>query len=337
MPAYAMRRWIGSLLSAILASVLYGCAAPADSPNLPLQARSEEPAEAPPAGEPAATFVDARPAALVNGRGILWGQLRPILSEAAGAQALQEVILDRRLVELTADAGIVITEANEAAEQKLLLETLSDDPNTAVRLLDELRDRQNLGPHRYRQLLKRNAMLRALVCDRVQLTESAVAQMYDTLHGPRRQVRLITVGDLAAAQAAASRLVSGAFFGDVAVEVSTDSSAARGGLLEPVSRSDPSYPAALRDAIWSLTDIGQLSNPTLLGDGYAIVQLVREVDGDDVPLNDVREKLERLVRMNQERLLMDQLARTILADAAVTIFDESLDASWKRWQRRTRR
>jgi parvulin-like peptidyl-prolyl isomerase len=240
-------------------------------------------------------------------------------------------------VELTADAGIVITEANEAAEQKLLLETLSDDPNTAVRLLDELRDRQNLGPHRYRQLLKRNAMLRALVCDRVQLTESAVAQMYDTLHGPRRQVRLITVGDLAAAQAAASRLVSGAFFGDVAVEVSTDSSAARGGLLEPVSRSDPSYPAALRDAIWSLTDIGQLSNPTLLGDGYAIVQLVREVDGDDVPLNDVREKLERLVRMNQERLLMDQLARTILADAAVTIFDESLDASWKRWQRRTRR
>ena len=327
---------MGSFLSAILTFLLYGCATPTDSSPAPLPAQPRAPA-APPGGEPATTIVDARPAALVNGRGILWGELRPIVTEAAGADALQDVILDHKLAELTAEAGLVITDDDEAAEQRRLLDTLSDDPNTAVRLLDELRDRQNLGPHRYPALLRRNAMLRALVRDRVQVTSAAVAQMHDALHGPKRQARLITVGDLSAAQVAAGRVRSGEFFGDVAVETSTDSSAARGGLLEPVSRSDPSYPAALRDAIWALPDVGDISDPILLGNGYGIVQLVREIDGDGVPLDDVRDKLERLVRMNQERVLMDRLARTILADASVTIFDESLESSWRRWRRQTQR
>ena len=327
---------MGSFLSVILTFLLYGCATPTDSSPAPLPAGTEAPAVRP-GGEPVTTFVDARPAALVNGRGVLWGELRPIVTEAAGAQALRDVILDHKLAELTAEAGIIITDDDEAAEQRRLLETLGDDPNTAVRLLDELRDRQNLGPHRYPALLRRNAMLRALVRDRVQVTGAAVAQMYDTLHGPKRQARLITVGDLSAAQAAAGRIRSGEFFGDVAVEMSTDSSAARGGLLQPVSRSDPSYPAALRDAIWALPDMNETSDPILLGNGYAIAQLVREIEGDGVPLEDERDKLERLVRMNQERVLMDRLARTILTDAAVTIFDESLQSSWRRWQRQMQR
>jgi foldase protein PrsA len=323
-----------SLPAAIVTFVLYGCAMPADSPNTPMAGESAAPARQQ-GGEPASTFVDARPAALVNGRSILWGELRPILSEAAGAQALQEIILDRRLAELIGERGIIITEDDETAEQRRLLNTLSDDPNTAVRLLDELRDRRNLGPHRYRALLRRNAMLRALVRDRVEITSAAVAGMYDALHGPKRQARLITVGDLAAAQAAIGRISHGEFFGDVAVELSTDSSAPRGGLLEPVSRSDPSYPATLREAIWSLPDVGAVSNPILLDKGYAIVQLVREVEGDGTPLEEVRDELERLVRLNQERLLTDRLARTILADASVTIFDDSLQSAWKRRQQAT--
>ncbi|MDY7107801.1 MAG: peptidylprolyl isomerase [Planctomycetota bacterium] len=323
-----------SLPALIFPFVLYGCAAPADSSNGPIPGGSPPPAR-PPGGEPTSTVVDARPAALVNGRSILWGELRPILSEAAGDRALQEIILDRRLAELTDERNIIITADDEAAEQRRLLTTLSDDPNTAVRLLDELRDRQNLGPHRYRALLRRNAMLRALVRDRVQITGGAVAQMYDARHGPRRQARLITVGDLAAARAALDRIEAGAFFGDVAVEISTDRSAPRGGLLEPVSRSDPSYPRSLREAIWALPEAGEVSSPILLDNGYAIVQLVREVEGDDVPIDDVRQELERLVRLNQERILMDRLARTILADASVTIFDDSLQSAWRRRERGT--
>ncbi|MCZ6542944.1 MAG: hypothetical protein O6768_04705, partial [Planctomycetota bacterium] len=39
------------------------------------------------------TVIDARPAAMVNGMVVEWGELRPLLNEAAGAEVLQEIIL----------------------------------------------------------------------------------------------------------------------------------------------------------------------------------------------------------------------------------------------------
>jgi foldase protein PrsA len=281
-----------------------------------------------------ATVVDARPAALVNGRSILWGEMAPALSEAAGGITLEEIILERGLRERIEKAGIVITAADIQAEQRRVLDTLSDDPTTALRLLDELRDRQRLGPNRFEGLLQRNAMMRALIRDQVSVDEPAVAQMHDAVHGAKRQVRLVTTRDLATAESVRRRVRDGAFLGDLAVELSTDASAPRGGLLEPVSRRDPSYPAALRQAIWSLSSIGDVSDPVLLDNGYALVQLVGEVDADGVALAEVRDDLRRLVRLRQERVLMDRLARDILSNPTVTIFDPSLNDAWRRHRRR---
>ena len=324
-----------SLAGLLLSLLFYGCTAPQDASG---------PQTTPPEADvsagidpalieelPPSMVIDARPAALLGGRPIRWGELKPILNEAAGAEALTEVILDRRLAEAVEEEGLLITAEDEAAEQKRLLETLAeDDPNRAIRLLDELRDQQRLGPHRYRALLRRNAIMRALVQDRVRVTDEAVRRMHDALHGPRRQARIITCPDLSDAQHVRSRVLAGEFFGDVSVEVSTDSSAARGGLLEPVSRDDPSYPAALRQAIWSLEAPGDLSDPVLIDSGYAVVQLVREIGGEEVALEESREKLEKLVRLNQERILMDQLARHLLTGARLTIFDKSLESAWER-------
>jgi len=236
------------------------------------------PAEDRPPREPAATAVDARPAALINGKSLTWGDLRPILTEIAGAQALQEALLDQRLNAAARERELVITKDHEKAEQRRLLSTLSDDPGTAVRLLDTLRNREGLGPVRYPALLRRNATLRLLVQDEVRITGDAIEQTVDVLFGAKRQVRLITVNDLDEAQSMLQQARDGAFFGDLAVRSSTDMSAARGGLLQPVSQLDPSYPRALRDAIWSLPEPGARSEPILLDSGYAIVQLVEGPD-----------------------------------------------------------
>jgi parvulin-like peptidyl-prolyl isomerase len=318
---------IAAAWPATAVALLYGCAAAPDSAR-----GGQEPAPTAerPLGEPVATFVDARPAALVNGRQILWGDLRPALSDLAGAAALRETLLDRRLAELARDAGISVTDDDVAAEQQTLLATLSDDPATALRLLDELRARQALGRVRYDALLRRNAIMRALVRDRVEVDEPAIARLFDAMHGPKRQVRLLVTADLVDAQAARRDIEAGSFFGDVAAERSTDSSAARGGLLAPVSRADPTYPAALQEAIWSLAAPGATSAPVLLENGYAIVQLVREIPADGATLEPEREKLARLVRLAREREQMDALARRILADAHVVIFDDELRESWER-------
>jgi parvulin-like peptidyl-prolyl isomerase len=172
------------------------------------------------------------------------------------------------------------------------------------------------------------------VAERVSVNGEQVRAMYDSMYGPRRQVRLITVPDLASAHAAIVAVKDGASFTDVATVRSTDVSASRGGLLEPMSRNDTSYPASLRGAVWSLSRPGEMSNPVLLDDNYAVVQFVGEEPPSGRSFSSERARMERLVRMGQERLLMDQLANRIITDASVTIFDESLRDSWRRSRRR---
>ena len=280
-------------------------------------------------GQPVMGIIDARPAALINGKALDWAVLRPILNDAAGAQALQEAILDRQIDEALASRGIVITPDDVAAERKALLESLSADANVSIRLLDELRERQNLGTLRFDDLMRRNAGLRALVRDQVKVNDAAVEAMYDVVHGPKRQARLMTLADLSSAQGAINLVNSGVSFSDVAVEMSTDISAARGGLLEPIARSDPSYPEAIRAALWSL-NVGEMSSPILLEKGYAVVLLVKRLAPGTVSQSDARPTMERLVRTSQERLLMDQLARRMLAESSITIFDEQLNEAWSR-------
>jgi foldase protein PrsA len=267
---------------------------------------------------------------MINGKALHWRDLQPLLAEAAGGLVLEEIVLDRMLDERLTREGLTITDEDIEKERSLLHETLHDDPDTAHRLLEQLRQRRGFGSRRFRLLLQRNAALRALVEQHsgIEVTDQAVQRLYDIQYGPKRQPRLIVVPTLSEARSAIERLDDGELFGDVAVELSTDSSASRGGLLEPISRSDPSYPKALREALWKL-DVGQRSEPILLDQRYAVLKLVREVPGENTALNDVRDELEQQVRWNQQRLAMDQLARQLLREASVTVFDQALHESWR--------
>ena len=329
MQGYACRLLLETALTATVAGGLFACAGPADSPVRLAPGESQNDV----LGRPdlndftVATYIDARPAALVDGRVVQWGELRPLLNEAAGATILQEVILDRTLRMELVRVGMTVNANDVDRERRLFFETLNPDPDVAARLARELRARQGLGRQRLHRLLRRNAELRALVRDQVVISEEAVLRTYEVQHGPTRRARLMVLPTLASAQAASDRVTTGEFFGDVAADVSTDASAARGGLLARISRADPTYPEAMREALWAL-DPGEISPPILLSRAYAVLMLVEEVDGDGVVIEDVRSLIERQVRLTQERLLMDQEARRLLTGASVTIIDEALKESW---------
>lgn len=326
---YAGRRAIQGVTAAAAALNLFACSPHADSAGGALGpwARPGVTPETADGGVAVTTYIDARPAALVQGKVMEWGELRPQLSEAAGGVVLREAVIDRLLAAELAARGIALRPDDVERERSLFFESLNPDADVSARLARELRARQGLGRVRFEALLRRNAGLRALVRDNVEVSEESLLRTHEVLHGPRRQARLMTLPALPEAQSAIGRVTSGELFGEVAVEVSTDSSAARGGLLEAVSRGDPSYPEALREAIWAL-DPGAISPPILLGDQYAVVMLVREIEGDGVTLEQARHDLERHVRLTQERILMEQAARRLLAQATVTIIDDSLKESW---------
>jgi hypothetical protein len=173
------------------ASQLYGCVAASDSSS---GAGGENIRRLPASNDrltagaaPVSTIVDARPAALVNGQSVTWGELRPYLTDLAGAQALEEVVLDRRINEELTKAGIVIGLDDAVAERRTILQSFADDPNDAIRLLNEWRNAQSLGDARFEALLLRKAGLRALVRSRTNAAEAAAPETSQTAPGDREQ------------------------------------------------------------------------------------------------------------------------------------------------------
>jgi len=268
-----------------------------------------------------------QPVAWVDGVPVHERELRPTFVDRAGVEALTEVILDRRLTDLLAAAGRDVSVNDIERERLLLLDTLSGDRNQATRLLEELKSRQRLGGDRFTGLLRRNAMLRVLVNSDVQLTDADVAQTHDLLYGERRVTRIIVVPSVVAAGEVRRRLDAGESFAQLAVEYSTDSSAARGGLLPPITRHDSTWPESLRDVAWRLST-GERSEPLLFRDELLIVQLEEVIPTtrslDDVDRGAVRETARRM----RERVLMEELARRIVEEARVTIADDALARSW---------
>ena len=267
--------------------------------------------------------------AFVEGRPITVNDLQPAVYEAAGGQILAEMVLDRRIERRLAERGITLTGSQITAEKDVLLKTLdAGNEDQATRLLRELRRRRGLGDQRFEQLLKRNAGLRALVAEQVQINEALIQQAHQMQYGARYEVRLITVEALGEAGEVARKAREAALtFTELAVRHSTDSSRAQGGLLPPISPVDESWPEAIRKVVTTL-NVGSVSDPVALQRGFAIVKLERKIEAQPVQLETVRADLTARVRRNAERLLMQQLARTLLTEADVLVADRVLRESW---------
>jgi hypothetical protein len=314
----------GTVRIATVALALLSLAAGCDAPPTQGSRGNSPPRAARPAADP--------PVLAFDGMNLAWGDLRPALVEYGGATVLGDAILARAIErELAARAISPGPEAVEA-ERELLRASLDPDPNRSFRLLEEIRLRQGLGPVRFEAFLRRNAGLRALAQGELEITEEALAAQHDVLHGPRRRARIATLASLADAEAFRREVAAGVGFGELAARRSTDPSAARGGLLEPVSRRDPSYPEAFRSALFAAPTDGGTSDPTLVDGSWLVVQVAEERPGSGRDLSATRTEIEPLVRRAQERLVMDRIARRLITTADPVFFDAALDAEWRKIQ-----
>jgi len=271
------------------------------------------------------------PPATLNGATIAWDALHDAMVEAAGAVALEETALDRLLAREAERRGIDINEDELDAEERALARSIgavADSDAERDRLVRELRDRRGLGPRRYEALLRRTATLRALVVPNVTIDEGTLELARAVRFGEKRRVRVITTATLLEAQTAIRRLERGEPFAEVAARLSTDASAARGGLIEPLSLADPSYPAALRDALREL-EPGDRTNPVALEGAFAVARLEEILPPDDEGARAAQGILEEEARAEQERILMTRLANRLLDGAALNILDPALERAWR--------
>lgn len=277
-----------------------------------------------------------RPLALLNGQDVTLDALRPAMVEAAGALALEEVALERLLEAECERAGVRVGAEEIAAERRLFVAALvgvrgAADANEAERLLAQVRRERGLGEQRFEALLRRNAMLRALVAPTVRVTPEALRAAYERRYGEQFRCRVITVNTLVDATSVRRRLDSGETFSSVAALVSTDSSAERGGIIPPISPADPSWPEAVRRTAGELA-VGEVSAPVALDSGYAVLildEVIPRPAGSPSSAEAAQETLERDVRLELERQQMGQLARSLLTDAKISVIDRSLDRAWR--------
>lgn len=271
-------------------------------------------------------------AAYVNGEQATRDQLYKVLVETNGGEALAELILDRAIDKRLATEGMALTEADIEAERQRLLDELSPDPDQAARLFNEMRNKFGLGTTRYQAMVRRNAGLRKLVADGIKVTEPAINQAYQLRYGSRYRVRLITSENASQLNRARQRVLGGTSFTDLAIELSTDASAAQGGLLSPINTADATYPKAVRDVLAKLsTDSEQarLSPVIALPEGYALLRLEEIVTPESPAYAEVRPSLIVAVRRDLERVRMQQLARALLEQADVVVLDPALEKSWQ--------
>ncbi len=279
-----------------------------------------------------------RPVALLADDVITWDEIRPRLTEAVGGPVLEELVLERMLERECRARGIEITPRELATERELLAQALvitgaapGQDRAAAERVLAQVRRERGLGEVRFAALLRRTAMMRALVQTEVAITPEAIQRAYEVRYGERFRVRLITVGSAREAMRLIERLRTGEPFDALAMEVSTDVSSVRGGLIEPISPEDPSWPQALREALRTMT-VGEVrGSPVALETGFAVLRLEeRLAPATDRPSPEVvRADLEQEVRVRQERLLMNRLARRLIAEAPLSVVDTELRRAWE--------
>ncbi len=281
--------------------------------------------------------ITTRPPAIVDGRGIPWGELQPLLAERAGAEILEELALDQRLREMSERRGVTITDADIARERTRLRETIAAgagvDIEEAERLVEQLRVARGLGPVRFRMLLERNARLRALVAPEVEVEDEAVRRAFEIRYGPRVRARLfVSSGESEAAEvrrrvrSAPAPVVA---FAEAAVDRSLDSTGPSGGRLGTISPADPTLPAALRNAL-RRTEPGSVSPVIALEAGFALVLVEERVSAEPVKLEAVESALREEVRLAAERAAMDRLASSILGRQGIEPIDAGMDWSWRR-------
>lgn len=324
-----MTLWV-RVKTGLVVTLLAGCGSPGHGPVAQRPDPDTPGAAVPATGPTQASGVQggANIVAYVNGQPLGWSDLRPALVESSGGQVVAELVLGRMVDRSLSERGQAVGPQQVEQERQLLAKTLHDDPDQAQRLLQQLRDGRGLGEYRFGRFLIRQAGLRMLVQDQVQLSEAAVRQAYELEHGRRYESRLIVVPSLAVAADLARRVRSGESFIDLAIAHSTDRSRVQGGMLGPISPVDPTYPQAIRTTLAGLEE-GQVSDPVVLDDGFALLRLERILEGDGIEFERVEAGLRDRVRRRVEQMLMQQRAGAMLSEADVIILEPRLQEAWR--------
>lgn len=281
-----------------------------------------------------------RPIATVNGTPVPSRRIVELLLASHGVGLLEQLVVLESAERLAKEKGITVTDRDVAAERDRALRTLIDplsaisggvfDVDEAQRVLSRLLAERNISQDEFDLVLRRNALLRAIVLADRKFSNDELQAEYDRAYGETVTVRHMQLASLADAARIRERLLDGEQFEALASTYSVNvASRRRGGLLDPFTRSDDRVPEALRAAAFDLTP-GTVSSPVRVGEWYHLLRLEKKEDANPVPLESCRDELQRRLQDRVAEPAMRALYEKLFEDATITIHDPVLQRAFGR-------
>jgi foldase protein PrsA len=261
---------------------------------------------------------------VVDGRPVSREDFVDQLIEAHGLALAEQLILTTAARQRAEEMNLTVTdrdvrEAHDDALRRMAM-PLDADPDTpldskaleeARLLLEEFLLAKNISRLEWDLRMEQNAILRKIAeADVAQTTisEDMLRDEYEMAHGRRVQIRHIQLSSPQKVSEVRRRLQAGEDFELLARKFSENQiTAARGGLLPPISRRDPAVTPLIRDAAFEL-DEGKVSLPVHEGNWFHILKVEQIFPPSNIPFENAdhqalrRKRIDSLVRTRQEAL-----------------------------------
>lgn len=210
-------------------------------------------------------------------------ELYQAMKNISGDVTLRTIILESVLEQNVKDTEALKTAAEEEVKTQI-------DEAGGEEVFQQLLAYQNLGSideYKY-QIYVRN-LFQEVVGDRIDISDENITQYYENTYTPLMQAQHILVETEEEALAVIERINNGEEFDAVAQEVSLDSTAQNGGLLEPFS-SGTMVPE-FEEAVKSLANGEITEKPVKSNYGYHVIRTIE--NGEKKPLEEVRAEVEQ--------------------------------------------
>ena len=299
------------------------------------------------------------PVARVNGHPINRDTFQKVLWKSYGRQLLDELVQLEMVRQEAQQKGIRVTDQHLSQELNRLLEDMAPRQSRSrqLELLKYMLQSRGMARGQLDLILERQALLRLMVDQQIEITEEQIKQQYEQTFGRKVTVRQLVVSSLRRMEEAkralsndppavgagprvrplpneprpsGSGFIASENFTQIVAKFSEDQkSLTDAGLVGPFSRANPEIPIAIRQTAFTLKQVGQLSEIVEFRDEqnnqwWALLRLEDSMPPDARPLSEVRDQLSLDFRRQTIASRIAALQKTIQDKARVTILDSDL-------------
>lgn len=282
---------------------------------------------------PAPAQKDGDAIAIVNGKPLSRARVVDLLMQSHGIEAMQQLILLDLAKQESAKRGFKVQPSDVTTEFNRSLDKIAAaaggeviDDAAKRQALDTLLEQKGLSLAEFMVGMERNAHLRKVVESEIKIDETVLREEFSRAYGEKVQIRhiQIPVAEPRELSDVIEQLNQKHEFADVARRLSRNAdTAAAGGELPTFTFDDPSIPAVLREAAFSMQP-GEVSAPIRTESWYQILKLEKRIAPENARFEDVRAQVEQRFRDRVVPQEMSRLATELFKKAELRVIEPKL-------------